>query len=221
MRSLAALSGTIGPVLFLVVLLVEGAVRPAYRPLHDTISELSLGPRGWIQTANFVVFGILFIVFARGLEASLDNSRAARFGGALLSLIGLGVLGCGLFRAEPWPPSSMSPTGLLHLVCAMVLVFGLLPVATAVMMRAFVADGRWRSIGPVTGLTSFVTLALLVGGLALMSPPGQPPRIGNEYAGLIQRIDVAVFLAWQVAVARRIAGSQTPRRTSSQTRSGE
>ena len=109
----------------------------------------------------------------------------------------------------------MSPTGLLHLACAMVLVFALLPVATGVMSRAFVADVRWRSLGPVTSLTSFVTLAVLVGGLALMSPPGQPSRIGNEYAGLLQRIDVAVFLAWQMAVARRITRSQAFTRPSS------
>jgi hypothetical protein len=192
-------------VVFLAVLLVEGAVRPEYQPLHDTISELSLGPRGWIQTANFLVFGILFLVFASGVKASLDESRAAQLGGALLSAIGLGVLGCGLFRAESWPPSSMSPVGLLHLVCAIGLVFALLPVATGVLTRAFVADARWRTLALATGLTSLVTLALLVGGLALMSPPGRPPRIGNAYAGLIQRVDVAVFLAWQVAVARRIA----------------
>jgi hypothetical membrane protein len=212
MRPLAALAGTVGPVLFFVVLLVEGAVRPGYRPLHDTISELSFGPRGWIQTANFLVFGILFMVFARGVKASLDDSRAARLGGTLLSLIALGVLGCGLFRAEPWPPSSMSPTGLLHLTCAIV-VFALLPVATGVMIRAFVADVRWRSLAPATSLTSFVTLALLVGGIAFMSPPGQPSRIGNDNAGLIQRIDVAVFLAWQIAVARRITRSHALTRT--------
>jgi hypothetical membrane protein len=205
MRKSAALAGILGPLLFLTVVLVEGAVRPGYRPLHDTISELSLGPRGWIQTANFLVFGILFLVFARGVKASLDDSRAARVGGTLLSVIGLGVVGCGLFRAEPWPPASMSPTGVLHLVCAIALVFALLPVATAVLLRAFVAEPRWRSLALATGVTSFVTLALLVGGLALMSPPGNPSRIGNDYGGLIQRIDVAVFFAWQMGVARRIA----------------
>ena len=204
-RQLAALAGAIGPVSFFAVLLVEGAVRPGYRPMHDTISELSLGPRGWIQSANFLIFGILFIVFARGVKASLDRSLAARTGAALLFVIGLGVLGCGLFRAEPWPPSSMGASGLIHLVCAMVLIFALLPVATGVLARAFVSDARWGSLGLVTGLTSIITLVLLAGGLALMSPPGQPARIGDEYAGLIQRVDVGVFLLWQIAVARRIA----------------
>ena len=204
MRRVASLAGTVGPVLFFAVLLTEGAIRPGYRPLRDTISELSVGPRGWIQTANFLVFGILFMIFARGLKASLDDSGAARLGGTLLSMIGLGVLGCGLFQAEPWPPSSMSQSGLLHLGSAMV-VFALLPAATGVLVRAFLADVRWRSLRLATSLTSLVTLALLVAGIAFMSPPGQPPRIGNDYAGLIQRIDVAVFLAWQFAVARQIA----------------
>jgi hypothetical membrane protein len=205
MQRLASLAGTVGPVLFLGVVLVEGAVRPDYRPLHDTISELSAGPRGWIQTANFVGFGILFLIFARGVKSSLPDARAARAGAALLTVIGLGVLGCGLFPAESWPPSSMGPAGLLHLICAMLLVFALLPVVTAVLTRAFAADARWRSLAPVTALTSLLTFTLLAGGLALMSPPGQPSRIGNEYAGLLQRVDVAVFLAWQVVVARRLS----------------
>jgi len=42
MRRSASFAGTIGPVLFLTTVLVEGVVRPGYRPLHDTISELSL-----------------------------------------------------------------------------------------------------------------------------------------------------------------------------------
>ena len=205
MRRLSALAGTVGPVLFFAVLIVEGAVRPGFRPLHNTISELTFGPRGWIQTANFVVFGILFLIFARGVKTTINDSRSARLGGALLFAIGLGVLGCGLSRAESWPPSSMGAPGLVHVFSSIVLIFALLPVATGVMARAFAGDVRWRSLALATGMTSFVTLALLVGGLALMSPPGQPARIGNEYAGLIQRVDVAVFLVWQIAVARRMA----------------
>lgn len=202
---LAALAGTVGPVLFLVVVLVEGLLRPGFRPLQHTISDLSRGPRGWIQDANFLVFGILFVIFARGLAASVNDSRAARLAQPLLLAIGIGVLGCGLFRAEPWPPSSMGPTGLLHLLSAMVLVFPLLPLASGLMARAFVTDARWRSLARVTRVTAGITAALFVGGLAVMAPPGQDPRIGNRYAGLIQRLDVTVFLAWQFTVSRRMA----------------
>jgi hypothetical membrane protein len=205
---LASYAGTAGPVLFFAVVLAEGFLRPDYHPLRQTISELSLGPRGWIQTANFIVFGVLFLVFAAGMRAAVTRGPAARWGGRLLLLIGLGVLGCGLFPAEGWPPSSMSTAGLLHLVCAMVLIFALLPVATGLMCRGFATDPRWRSLAALTGAASFVTLVLLVAGLSLMSPPGEPAGIGNDYAGLIQRVDVGVFLAWQIAAARRLATAE-------------
>src|ERR1051325_5284255 len=108
MRRLAALAGIAGPLVFFTVVILEGAHRRGYDPLRDTISELSLGPRGWIQTANFLVFGVLFLVFAYGVKTGLGGFGAARIGGLLLFVIGLGVLGCGLFRPEHWPPSSMS-----------------------------------------------------------------------------------------------------------------
>ena len=135
------------------MLLVEGAARPGYRPLRDTISELSLGPRGWIQTANFLVFGLLFIVFSRGVKASVNDSRATRLRNA--------VVGRRRRRAwlRPVPSRALaafvdSLSGVLHLLCAIVLAFALLPVATGVMARAFSADAHWRSLGRMTRLTS-------------------------------------------------------------------
>lgn len=194
----------VGPMLFLAVVLVEGAVRPGYNPWRNTISELSLGPRGWIQATNFLMFGVLLLVFTRGLRGSLADSRAASVGCGLLLAIGFGVLLSGLFRAEPWPPSSMSTSGLIHLLSAVGLIFALLPAACGVLARAFSAEPRWRALASFTGFTAAATLLLFVGGLALMSPPGQPPRFGNQHAGLIQRIDVSVFLVWLWVTAWRL-----------------
>ena len=52
-----AAAGATGPVLFVLTYLVNGAVQPDYDSSHDTISTLSLGRHGWIQIANFVVYG--------------------------------------------------------------------------------------------------------------------------------------------------------------------
>jgi Protein of unknown function (DUF998) len=64
-------------VVFVVVLLVEGAFRPAYNPTYHTGSELSLGDRGWIQIANFLQMGVGMFAFAIGVNRILDT-----FGGA-------------------------------------------------------------------------------------------------------------------------------------------
>ena len=45
----------IGPALFVVTFTIEGCLRPGYRAREMFVSELSLGPRGWIQIANFIV----------------------------------------------------------------------------------------------------------------------------------------------------------------------
>ncbi len=46
--------GLVGAVLFTIVYLIEGAMRPGYDAWRYPISALSLGPGGWIQQANFI-----------------------------------------------------------------------------------------------------------------------------------------------------------------------
>jgi Protein of unknown function (DUF998) len=55
-----------GPV-FTATFLAEGAARDGYRPLRHPVSSLALGPRGWIQTANFTVAGALTLAGYGGL----------------------------------------------------------------------------------------------------------------------------------------------------------
>jgi hypothetical membrane protein len=45
-RKLSAWAGIIGPVLFVLVFMTEGFLRPGYDWLKTFISALSLGPRG-------------------------------------------------------------------------------------------------------------------------------------------------------------------------------
>ena len=57
--NLSAWAGMLGPALFVAVFSIEGALRPGYNALSTYVSALSLGPRGWIQIANFYLFGLL------------------------------------------------------------------------------------------------------------------------------------------------------------------
>jgi len=55
------LCGVIGPLLFIVVLLIEGATRPGYSALRNYGSDLELSNQGWEQIANFIVCGLLLV----------------------------------------------------------------------------------------------------------------------------------------------------------------
>src|SRR4051812_1751896 len=51
--------GVVGPPLFVIAFLVEGALRSEYSPSSQTVSELATGSQGWQQIANFLLFAVL------------------------------------------------------------------------------------------------------------------------------------------------------------------
>ena len=68
------------PVLFVAVFALEGRLCPGYHPSSMFVSELSLGPRGWIQIVNFLVTGALVFAFGCGLAARFRSGTASRAG---------------------------------------------------------------------------------------------------------------------------------------------
>jgi hypothetical membrane protein len=198
---LGAAAGVVGPLLFFGVATIQGWLRPRYSPLRNYISELGTGPNGWIGRSNSIVVGILRIVFAVGVGELITDGMAARIGIVLLTLAGMCSIGCGLFPAELRPP--LSTSGKLHLVFGL-LVFGLIPLACLAFALGFAMDARWEHLSLYTAATGVGTAFLLVFGYVtfkLRSRRGSPPRIGNLYGGLIQRLDFLVFFAWQVTMA--------------------
>ena len=112
--------GSIGPLLFIGVFLIEGAIRPHYRVLQDAVSALSIGEGGWMQITNFIVSGALVFGFAIGLRRVLRTGRGSTWGPILLGLVGLGLIGAGIFVTDPvlgYPPgasSMLTVHGTLH-----------------------------------------------------------------------------------------------------------
>ena len=72
--------GAIGPLLFILVFLVEGATRPSYSAWRNFVSTLSLGNQGWEQITNFLVCGLLVLCFAVGLRWVLRKEKGALWG---------------------------------------------------------------------------------------------------------------------------------------------
>src|SRR5215469_10254511 len=89
--------GAIGPLLFIVVFLIEGATRPGYNAWRNVVSSLSLGEQGWMQIVNFLVCGALVVSFAIGLRWALSPGAASTWGPILLGAFGLCLVGAGLF----------------------------------------------------------------------------------------------------------------------------
>ncbi len=204
-RQRAAWAGMIGPLLFGTVFTIEGWLRLGYDPRGMYVSELSLGPRGWIQIVNFVLFGLLLLVFARGMGAEFRNGTASRAGPILLTIVALGYLLSGPFVMDPadTPRAEMSWHGILHGIFGAV-VFSLMPVSCFVFWRRFREVPNWRSLQWWTLTVGIVVAAAsILQSVATKTLP--TPNVFTPWVGLMQRSAIMPFLAWVFTVALHLS----------------
>lgn len=201
-RQVAAWAGVIGPTLFVATFTLEGWLRPGYNARRSFVSELALGPRGWIQRVNFFVLGVLSLVFARGIAAEFRDGKASRAGPILLRIIGVSFLASGLFVMDPvtTPPDQLSRHGKLHTFFG-ALVFSLSPVSCFVFLRRFRADPTWRALQRWTLAAGTISAASVVAMAVGPTQPPAAPNTFNRWIGVIQRTALVTYLGWQLTVA--------------------
>jgi hypothetical protein len=200
-----------GPV-FAATFLAEGAARDGYQPLRHPVSSLALGPRGWVQTVNFLATGALCLAGSAGLRQAADCQAFARgadgrIGPALIAAAGAGLISAAVFPTDPvggYPPGTPdlparpSRTGTAHDLAAVPVFLGL-PAAAAVY-----GWRSWRAGQPpgfaigcaATAVTMPVTMALAGAGFGRSSGLGR-------YGGLLQRVSIVTGFAWLTAVSVR------------------
>jgi hypothetical protein len=200
-RQIAAWAGILAPILFVGIFTLEGFLRPGYEPLKTYISALSLGPRGWIQMANFVVLGVLLLLFAWGIAAEFKDGKASRGGPILLAILGVLFLVSGPFVMDPTgtPTDQMSVHGMIHGIAGGI-VFLLMPITCFVFLRRFRADPKWQFLqGWTLGLGTFDALAVILFTISSKAPSLQSTF--GDWQGLIQRAALVPFMIWLLIFA--------------------
>ncbi|MGP4021387.1 DUF998 domain-containing protein [Saccharopolyspora sp. 5N708] len=196
--------GAIGPVLFVVAFLVEGAFRADYSPLRHPVSSLSIGESGWTQAANFIVSGLLVLGFAVGLRPALRRIGGGRWAPVLIGLVGAGLIGAGFFATDPisgYPPGSppMAPVrtahGELHDLFSTP-VFTALPAACCVVGYRLARNGhrRWAVYSIGTAVLFLIGFVLTSVGFA------QNPAL-MPIGGLLQRLTLIIGFTWLATLA--------------------
>jgi hypothetical protein len=99
-RVLVTAGAVAGP-LFVVVGLVQAVTRDGFDLTRHPLSLLSLGDRGWVQIANFIIAGVLMLAFAVGTRRSLGGGPGRGAAPVLFALYGVGLVLGGAFTADP------------------------------------------------------------------------------------------------------------------------
>jgi hypothetical protein len=150
MKRILLACGIVAGPLFIAASLTQASTRRGFDLARHPISLLSLGSLGWIQIANFVVCGILYVIGAVGLRTALRSGRGITWGPLLIGTTGVGLIIAGVFTADPgagFPPGApagapaMSWHGALHEV-GFLLCFAGAIAACGVFARRYAALGR-------------------------------------------------------------------------------
>lgn len=187
-----------GP-LFTVAYLLQGASRVGYRPFRHPVSSLAFGRAGWVQTVNFLLAGLLSLVFAVGLW----RVGPSRWGALLIGAWAVGLLGAGAFRTDPvsgYPPGTPDQlqrhtrAGALHDLLSLI---GFLALAMACFVFAL-SNSLWWTIYSIVSGVLFATT------MALASAAFDQHQRWVDLGGLIQRISLTIGWTWQMLLAVRL-----------------
>lgn len=158
-----------GP-LFVVTFAVQALTREGFEIAQHPLSVLSLGEHGWIQVANFLTTGVLFVAGAVGLRRAMAGARGSRWAPRLIGTFGAALILAGLFAADPvdgYPVGTTAPAdpswhSIVHSL-APAIAFLALSAACFVFARYFAqrADRRRAIISVAVGLAMFAPDALL------------------------------------------------------------
>lgn len=203
------LGGAVAGPLYLVVGLIQAFTRPGFDIRRHDLSLLANGDWGWIQIANLILSGLLVIAGAAGMRRALVGGRARTWGPLLVAVYGVGLIGAGLFTADPamgFPPGtpadahSFSWHGMLHLLFAGVGFLSLI-AGCFVFARRFAAAGErgWVAYSVVTGVVFFLAFA----GIAAGS--------GSGWAILGFWIGIVLAWSWISALSVRLTGARERR----------
>lgn len=189
-------SGLIAPILFVSTFTLEGLFRENYSAMINFISELSIGSRGWIQIANFMIFGSLFFVFSIGLLQEFRKRRLSSTGPILFLILASCYFLSGPFVTDQGTifTQQKSIHGIIHGVLGAV-VFLLMTASSWTFLKLFKKEKEFKPLQNVTLYFSIIlTISLIAFIYATKVPASQ--NIFPDLNGFFQRLALIPFMVW-------------------------
>jgi hypothetical protein len=176
--------GVAGTLIFPITYLIEGATRPGYNALQQTISSLAHGPDGWIQQLNFIVLGVSILWLTFVWREILKGGACAIWYPIIRGIEGLALIAIGFFTQDP-----------MHTFCLIVIVSAM-SLDLFVIARRFWSNPDFRGWGTfsvICGLWPMMIMPFFGIGL-------NPNSVFSGFAGLFERLATNADTIWGVVV---------------------
>jgi hypothetical protein len=199
-QSIFFVCGMLFPVVYIIMTVLGGALRPGYSHLSDTVSEL-LSPGApnksllIILQITHAVLGILFgfgvLQFVRGSEHS---TLTGMIGAGMIIAAGVGTVATAIFPQDAFGAPLTFP-GKMHNI----LVFGVLVPFTILSTLLIGIWLKQADIFPWFRTYSFITIgaSILLAGLA-------GATLGTRIMGLTERLAVLAGFQWTFVLALKL-----------------
>lgn len=199
------IAGTVGPALFAVTFILQNILRTDDDAIAEPVSALSIGDYGWIQRLNFVIFGVLLLVFAAALHRGVASSRLGWIGPTLLSVAGAGLLVAATFSlARDDTGAIYDPS--FHQVGG-IMFFGGTAFGLIALSLRLARDPRWQDL---SRYTLGAGIAATGGGVVLNALAIPDDASLHGVLGLVQRlILLAVIFPMLITLGHRLRGLTT------------
>ena len=193
--------GITAAIVYIGLALLQIAIRPGFDVTRHSLSIMANGDLGWIQTANFLISGVLTVLAAFGLRRATRPGKASFWGSLLVGIYGLGIAAAAFFPADPalgFPPGTpddqmiLTTSGIMHFAVGGV-AFLCLIAANFVFARLFAKarERGWAIYSVATGVAFFAAFFGIAAGA------GNPVLTVGFYVG------VAVAWCWIAVVSAK------------------
>jgi len=193
-----AVAGLVAPILFAILVIVQGLLQPDYSHVALPVSALAAWPLGWIQDLNFVAFGLLTLSLWIGVARALRARGVALVGPGLLAVSSLGFL---VVAASPWREVDGALIETHTHVVGFFMCFLGAGLGFMFLGQHLEQHWRWQNLAQYTWWSGVGCLALLMVFGTFAITPGTPL---NPWAGLIQRAMVLVWFTCTFVLSRRL-----------------
>jgi uncharacterized membrane protein len=189
----------LGIVLYVVLDVVAQLLPPHYSPISQAESDLAVGEFGFIMTINFLVRGVLSLLFIYAFLRTLDYAKVARSqfrtGTYLLGAWAVGAILLAVFPTDV-PATPISWHEAIHIVLAIIVFIGA-AFGTLSISQKLPQNGAFRGLKRIALPLSIIVVAFLVLFFFV--------HLNSQIGGLTERLFLGSVLLWIGVVSAYLA----------------